>query len=237
MQFKTLNFIFIFLFIINTKSLKAFRTTLGDTSFIYTYVDENPSFKGGKVALETYLKDNVVTIKSEGIVNVNFVINTDGTIQDIEIIKSIGSVCDAEAKKIILNMPYWIPAKVNGKAVRFRHSLSISCGSSTDVIKEIPVSFVGPSYLGGDDLLFKFLGENVKYPNIARENMIQGDVIVEFLVNVDGSMSNIKVISDTHQEINNEAIRVVSLLKKWNPATQNGKPIKKTFKLPIRFRL
>lgn len=90
---------------------------------------------------------------------------------------------------------------------------------------------------GGQDSLMKFLAANIHYPQAAKEKGIRGRVIITFIVEKDGSLSNIKVLRDIGDGCGDEAIRVVKLMPKWKPAKQRGKNVRQQFVLPITFRL
>ena len=93
-----------------------------------------------------------------------------------------------------------------------------------------------PVFPGGTDSLMSFLRKNVKYPKICRENNIQGRVIVTFVVNKDGSVVEPEVVKKVHPALDQEALRVISLMPNWKPGTQRGKPVKVKYTVPINFR-
>ena len=95
-----------------------------------------------------------------------------------------------------------------------------------------------PEFVGGEKALYEFLSKNLTYPKIAWENNIEGTVLVEFVVEKDGSISNVKpLISSNFPDLDVEALRVVKLLPKFIPGTQRGKPMRVYYKLPIQFSL
>lgn len=94
-----------------------------------------------------------------------------------------------------------------------------------------------PEFPGGMSELYVFLRENVKYPPIAKESGIQGRVFVNFVVEKNGSISNVKVLRGIGGGCDEEAIRVVNSMPKWNPGKQRGKPVRVSFNLPIKFTL
>lgn len=94
-----------------------------------------------------------------------------------------------------------------------------------------------PSFPGGDAALFKFLGENVKYPVIAQENGVQGRVICQFVVNRDGSIVDIEVVRSVDRSLDAEAVRVIQSMPKWTPGKQRGKTVRVKYTLPVNFRL
>ena len=101
----------------------------------------------------------------------------------------------------------------------------------------LQVAEVMPEFPGGIQALIQYLSNNIKYPVKCQENGIQGRVIVSFIVERDGSISNMKVIKSIHPELDKEAIRVVSTMPKWKPGTQRGKAVRVSYNLPINFTL
>jgi TonB family protein len=100
-----------------------------------------------------------------------------------------------------------------------------------------PVVEKQPSYNGGQDAMIKFLIENIQYPPQAKANKVQGTVFVTFVVEVDGAVSNVKVLRGIGSGCDEEAARVVKMMPNWNPGEQKGKPVRVQFNLPIKFKL
>ena len=94
-----------------------------------------------------------------------------------------------------------------------------------------------PEFPGGQIELMKFLQKNIKYPTISHENGVQGRVIVQFVVNRDGSIVDTQVMRGVDPYLDKEALRVVSTMPKWKPGKQRGKPVRTRFTLPVQFRL
>ncbi|MEQ1747106.1 MAG: energy transducer TonB, partial [Saprospiraceae bacterium] len=94
-----------------------------------------------------------------------------------------------------------------------------------------------PSFPGGDGELLKYLSQNIKYPPLARENNIQGSVVLTFVVAKDGSVRDVNIVKDIGGGCGKEAIRVVQSMPKWIPGEANGNAVKVRFTLPVRFRL
>ena len=95
-----------------------------------------------------------------------------------------------------------------------------------------------PEFPGGQQALFKYLSENVKYPVIAQENGIQGRVICQFVVNKDGSIVDVEVVrSGGDASLDKEAIRVIKSMPKWKPGKQRGKPVRVKYTVPVNFKL
>ena len=94
-----------------------------------------------------------------------------------------------------------------------------------------------PSFPGGEQKLMKYVSDNVKYPQIARETGIQGRVFVNFVVEPDGSVSNVSVLRGIGGGCDEEAMRVVKNMPKWKPGKQRGKAVRVQYMLPINFTL
>jgi protein TonB len=94
-----------------------------------------------------------------------------------------------------------------------------------------------PEFPGGDAALFKFIGDNLKYPAEAESNNIQGRVILKFVVNPDGSVDKIELLRSVDPLLDTEAVRVVKTLPKFRPGKQNGSPVHVWFVLPVFFRI
>ena len=94
-----------------------------------------------------------------------------------------------------------------------------------------------PEFPNGEENLYKYLGSNIKYPHDALENGIQGTVVVKFVVEKDGSISNVKAVRKIGGGCDEEAVRVVKRMPRWKPGKQSGKPVRTEFTLPIQFKL
>ena len=94
-----------------------------------------------------------------------------------------------------------------------------------------------PTFPGGQTELMAYLGKNIKYPTIAQENGTQGRVIIQFVVERDGSISDVHVARGVDPYLDKEAVRVVKSMPKWLPGKQNGKAVRVKFTVPVMFRL
>lgn len=94
-----------------------------------------------------------------------------------------------------------------------------------------------PQYPGGMGALNQWLGSNIKYPAMAAENGIEGRVIVQFVVERDGSVSGVHVVRGVDPSLDKEATRVVSQMPKWIPGKQNGSAVRVKYTVPVTFRL
>ena len=100
-----------------------------------------------------------------------------------------------------------------------------------DVVEEMP------SFPGGQGALMSYLASNIKYPVVAQENGVQGRVIVSFVVERDGSISDVKVARSVDPSLDREAQRVVKSMPKWKPGKQNGSAVRVKYTVPVVFRL
>ncbi|MCR5445055.1 MAG: energy transducer TonB [Bacteroidales bacterium] len=94
-----------------------------------------------------------------------------------------------------------------------------------------------PEFPGGMEALYKYLRDNIKYPQLARDNNITGKVYVTFVVERDGSIANPRILKDIGGGCGAEAIRVVKSMPKWTPGKQRGKAVRVQFNLPVSFNL
>ena len=92
-----------------------------------------------------------------------------------------------------------------------------------------------PSFPGGN--VSKWIAKNVKYPVLAMENGIQGKVFIQFVIERDGSITDVKVVRGVDASLDKEAVRVVQSMPKWKPGKQRGKPVRVAYTLPINFQL
>lgn len=96
---------------------------------------------------------------------------------------------------------------------------------------------VMPQYPGGMPELMQYLAKNIKYPIQAQKKGIEGRVTVRFIVEKDGSISNVTVVRHIHPLLDKEAVRVIKAMPKWSPGMLNGKPVRVKFNIPVAFRL
>ena len=100
-----------------------------------------------------------------------------------------------------------------------------------DVVEQMP------EFPGGQEALMKFLSESVKYPKEASKDGVQGRVVVQFVVEKDGSISEVEVVKKVNEHLDAEAVRVVNAMPKWKPGKQKGENVRVKYTLPISFRL
>lgn len=218
-----------------------------------------PKFPGGDEALMQYLSENLVyppTIQErrfKGKVLVQFVVETDGSISNVEVVRSLYKDLDEEVVRVIKNMPKWIPAEQDGKAIREYYRVPISFefwdsstptfSTSNNTIQEenervFAIDGPFPEFPGGEEAFIQYLNENLVYPKSAFERKVEGKVVVSFVVEADGSITNVKVANSVDEDLDKEAVRVVKAMPKWIPGKHKGKAVPVLFRcLPINFQL
>lgn len=96
---------------------------------------------------------------------------------------------------------------------------------------------VKPSFIGGEAAMLKFIAENTMYPLPAKDNGIQGTVYVSFVIGADGKVNSVSIARGVHSSLDNEALRVVAMLPRWNPGKQREIPVSVSYIIPIKFVL
>ena len=96
---------------------------------------------------------------------------------------------------------------------------------------------VEPEFPGGMEALYKYLAENIKYPEKAKKNKVEGRVYITFVIEKDGTVSDAKVLRSVNEELDAEALRVINAMPKWKPGTQRGVPVRVQYNIPINFKL
>ncbi|MBN8679113.1 MAG: M56 family metallopeptidase [Chitinophagales bacterium] len=218
-----------------------------DGKLVYQYTEIKPQFPGGQEAMVRFLQENLKypelakQNKVEGTVFVSFVVDETG-----KVVRAFGqmnmpndakrSLVD-EAVRVVESMPKWMPAKHKGKTVSCSMQLPVNFSLASLSDKSVDVQ---PEFPGGMEGLMKYLGEQIKYPEEAKKANAEGMIVVQFLVKEDGSLDEVKQAEGAqiaHPALLTEAIRVVKAMPKWKPAVKDGKVVKTTFTLPIKFKL
>lgn len=222
-----------------------------------------PMFTGGSNAMKRFISTSLrypqeaAENEIQGLVVYDFVVELDGTLSGFEIMHHAHPLLDAEALRIIKSMPPWRPAVYKGKSVRARHyvpmyfKLSKGGGrslanSNAQIRKEMAIdaneeifTIVDemPQFITGEEGLSKFISEYIKYPSRAKEENIEGRILCSFIVRKDGAVSNIQVVNGLDYELDNEALRVLSMMPKWTPGKNGNEAVSVKCILPIDFTL
>jgi TonB family protein len=236
------------------------------TNEIYEVVETQPNPPGGMAGWNKYLAENLrypttaMRMELEGTVIVAFVVNTDGSTTDIEILRSVGGGCDEEVIRIVKGSPKWSPGMQRGEAVRTRMRLPVKfklsepdtskngllarppvpdLNGSPEAKTEVLYDLVDipPSPIGGTAAWNLHLSENLTYPMSARSRRIQGTVWVTFVVDTDGSIQEVALVEGIGGGCDEEAMRVIKGSARWSPGMINGRAVRTRMSLPIRFKL
>ena len=229
---------------------------------IFVVVEENPRFPGSDNAWLEYINQNTRYPDKakaggiEGRVTTQFIVEKDGSITNVEIVRGIDPELDAEALRLVRSMPKWIPGKQKGQSVRVRFTLPVTFRLSTETqpVNQPPAPassavrqntdttiFViveeNPRFPGGDNARLEYINQNTRYPDKAKEGGIQGRVTTQFVVEKDGSITNVEIVRGIDPELDAEALRLVRSMPKWIPAKQRGQIVRVRYTLPISFRV
>ena len=223
---------------------------------VFQVVEEMPEFPGGMGACMKWMADNIkypkdaMEKKQEGRVIVQFIVERDGSITHIEVKRSVSPSFDAEAVRVVGTMPKWEPGKQRGKVVRVKYTLPVMFRLNKDTEvkenKEFPnpdeygiyrVVDEMPEFPGGMGELMKFINSKIVYPAEAHSKNEQGRVIVQFVVEQDGRITNAKVAKSVSPSLDAESIRLVGAMPNWKPGKVKGKAVRCMFTVPVAFRL
>ena len=211
--------------------------------------EKMPSYPGGENALNQYLSKNVkypvdaAKAGVQGRVVCQFVISEDGSISNVEVIRGVESTLDAEAVRVIKNMPKWIPGEQRGKAVSVKYTFPINFrlrddtpqGKNQGKTKTKSEEEIMPIFPGGETALEQYIRENLKYPVEAQKAGVQGRVTCQFVVSEDGSVTDISIARSVDTDLDYEAIRLIRNMPKWIPGTRDGEAVNTRITLPINF--
>lgn len=124
----------------------------------------------------------------------------------------------------------------NGEVLKIKEAVA-QPEPKPEVEKVFDVVEQMPSFPGGPSALMEWLSNNVKYPVVAQENGVQGRVVVSFVVERDGSITDVNILRGVDPSLDREAMRVVKSMPKWTPGKQNGSAVRVKYQVPVSFRL
>lgn len=211
---------------------------------VFRVVEEMPAYPGGNEAMFKFLGNNIKYPEKaqknnqEGIVVIQFIVDKKGKLLDQKVVKGVSTEIDAEALRVIGLMPQWQPGVQKGQKVNVSFNLPIRFmldeKPSQEVFTEVEQL---PTYRGGKEELYQYIGNNLLYPKEAKEKGVEGMVYIEYIVEIDGSITNAKALKGIGSNCDEEALRVISGMPKWNPGQQKEKAVRTKMVLPIRFKL
>ena len=213
---------------------------------VFEKLDVLPEFPGGGKAMMQWISQNMQYPKNavdgniEGRVIVSFIVEKDGSISNVEVKKSVHELLDKEALRVINARPKWNPGMQDGQPARARFFVPISFKTqqSAEVKEKVFEDLDNmPEFPGGGKAMMEWLSQNIQYPKEAVDGKIEGRVMISFVIEKDGSVSNAKVFRGIDESLDNEALRVVNAMPNWKPGMQDGQPARARFTIPVSFKL
>ncbi len=188
--------------------------------------------KGKRIYRHTFRKVNCVMEKGEDYDD-NLIIVGTPQIWFLMIKKCVDGpkLCVVREREGITKSPAEYLWEYFKKQKRSPESPSIETGKVYDDVEHMP------QFPGGLSAMMKYLADNISYPEEAEKKGAQGRVIIAFIVECDGSVSNLKVEKSAEDHLDNEALRLVKSMPKWIPGTQGGHPVRVKYTVPVTFRL
>lgn len=224
--------------------------------------DIDPMYTGGSHEMTRFITNSLRYPREaadnnvEGLVVYTFVVELDGSLTNFEIMHRAHPLLDAEALRIIQSMPPWRPAVFKGENVRstqyvpmyFKLNKNGTRTTSTtaqqrkvmplDPNEEIfTIVDQMPQFPTGEEGLGRFISEFIKYPVRAKQEGVEGRILCAFIVRKDGTISNLEVVNGLDNELDNEALRVLSMMPKWKPGINDSKTVSVKCILPIDFKI
>lgn len=249
------NILAIILFFLNcslfAQSEKMVVSTVGTDTFRVAL----PQFPGGDSAMFSFINQHVAikTIVQNRVVHdtvyAGFQVAADGSLSDIHVMpeRKLDAEIDSAVLHAIQVFPIWKPGTCNGNFQIVNVSISLRIHLDSGDAQHFVFSSenstifyeVMPIYPGGDAAFAQYISSNVRYPSRERKKGIEGTVYVYFIVGKDGNISGVKSVRNVPNGpgLTEEAIRVISTMPKWTPGFMNGRPVKVSMTVPIRFVL
>ena len=234
---------------------------------IFSETEILPEPQGGMDEFRKWIGNNyqypqaAIDAGVKGTIKTRFIIEKDGSLSDIKIVEDLGHGTGEAALELLKKSPKWIPAIQNGYKVRYDFILPIRLdltdmgeveessqaniqgkrGENISKKVEGNETFsaveIQPQPPGGLNAYRQWIGDNYKYSQAAIDAEVKGTIQVTFVVEKDGSLSDLKVVRDLGHGTGNAAIAVLKTSKRWSPGIQNGKTVRVAYSLPIRLDL
>ncbi|TSJ43915.1 TonB family protein [Mucilaginibacter corticis] len=252
-------FILIPLFALAVSPGKAKNITrpLTDTTHakIFSVVEKQPQFPGGMQEFGRFLGSTIHYPKIDrdnkvgGRVIVTFVVEQDGSLSNIKAVRGPSETLMQAAVDALSQSPKWEPGYQNGRTVRVAYTVPVSftlpnqepaAPGATQQPADKVFGRIGdqPMFPGGFDEFGKYLTKAIRYPKADHDAGIAGRVICTFVVEKDGSLTDIKAVRGPSETLNDEAVRVLAASPKWVPGkTADGQPARVAYTVPINFQL
>lgn len=225
---------------------------------VFMVVEKMPEFPGGESAMTTYLSASVKYPAEarkkgiEGTVMLQYVIEADGLVSNVKVLRSVEPSCDEAACKAVREMPRWMPGMQRGKAVRVQMQMPVKFALQKEKSKKgaeeatvvaaddntvFTIVESMPQFPGGEEARMKYLAANITYPESARKAGKQGLVYIQFVVEPDGRITDTKVLRGFDRACDSVAVSVISKMPVWKPGRLHDKPVRVQFNMPVKFTL
>ncbi len=241
--------------------LLATYTKAQDTTAISQQDDENkiyensgiefqPEYPGGMAAFYTFIGKNYVYPKGkdiQGKIIVSFVVEKDGWLSDFRVIRDLGYGTGSEAIRVLKRCKRWKAAEQNGTKVRCSYTLPIVLTTDSkeidstlnkvglDDVFNLEVVQVKPEYTDNISIIINQIA--IKYYNLSNINELNGKTLSNFVIEKDGTISNIEIINDSQFNITEDSINILKKLGKWLPAEHNGYKVRCKYSLEIPVKI
>lgn len=235
-------FLFLFLlitFLISSESYS--QKTKNDT--VYDFVTTMPEYPGGQKGMLSYFVKNMrypLAAYLNGVsatAYVNFIIEADGSISDVAVLKPIGYGCDQEAVRLVSQMKGWQPGELDGRKVRVRSNTPVYFKEELYAESRIYTNLdTMPEFPGGSVELITYIESELEYPELARKANINGIVNVDFVIEKDGSVSNVTISNKLGYGCDEAAAKVVLRMPLWEPAYYAGVAVRAMLSVPVTFK-
>lgn len=197
-----------------------------DSIVPFRHTDVKPAFPGGREARQRFVDGHlrndtaIAALPSLCDVKVRMVIEKDGSLTDVGIVEGVTPEIDSAVLAMVAAMPRWTPGYKDGKAVRTGYVMHLSLPLGHGGVR------VNPEFPGGEDALYKYVEANLHLPEQAEEGACSGVVIVTFVVDRDGSVTDIRIKQHGTEDMDSEVVRLLTGMPRWTPGTLDGKPVK-----------
>lgn len=192
-----------------------------------------PAYEGGTGAMMQFINAQITysNAQPEGMVVLRFVIDQEGGIDAVEVVKGLTPALDAACVNAVKAMGgHWKPGMKDGKPVPVRFTLPVKFGQPRP---DGSAPETMPEYKGGVAAFKAFMKQHARYP---RKGTKYGTVVVSFVINEDGSLSDYQVRSGVEPALDQEALRLAKLTDgQWLPAVKDGKRVKVQYNMPVFF--
>ena len=253
--------------------VKEEKTAATAANEVYTTVEKKPQFPGGEAAMMKYVGENIrypenaFKNKVQGRVIVQFVVQKDGKVGEVKILRGTDEELNNEAVRVIKSLPAFTPGEMDGKPVSVWYTFPVmfkiigegkiirlegdnAGNTSAASTRKSPADSAPadgnqvytvvekkPQFPGGEAELLRYISENLRYPEVAKNEKNQGRVVVQFVVKSDGSVGDVKIIRKVSDALDAEAARVIKSLPTFTPGEMGGKPVSVWYTLPVTFKL